>query len=43
MNIKNRIENLRELMKENKMDAYIVPSFDAHQSEYVAEHWKGRR
>ena len=43
MNIKDRVEKLRQLMKENQMDAYIVPSFDAHQSEYVAEHWKGRQ
>ncbi|MFJ7935261.1 aminopeptidase P family protein [Sporosarcina sp. NPDC096371] len=43
MNIKDRIEKLRQVMKENQMDAYIIPSFDAHQSEYVAEHWKGRQ
>ena len=43
MQIKDRIEALRKLMKENKMDAYIIPSFDAHQSEYVAEHWKCRQ
>ncbi|WP_025784244.1 aminopeptidase P family protein [Sporosarcina sp. D27] len=42
MNIRDRVEKLRQLMKENQMDAYIIPSFDAHQSEYVAEHWKGR-
>lgn len=43
MTIKKRIEDLRQLMKKNNMDAYIVPSFDAHQSEYVAEHWKCRQ
>ncbi len=43
MNIKDRVEKLRQLMKENQMDAYIIPSFDAHQSEYVAEHWKSRQ
>ncbi|TQR20529.1 aminopeptidase P family protein [Psychrobacillus vulpis] len=43
MNIRVRVEKLRQLMKENQMDAYIIPSFDAHQSEYVAEHWKGRQ
>lgn len=43
MNIRDRVEKLRQLMKENQMDAYIIPSFDAHQSEYVAEHWKGRQ
>lgn len=43
MDVKKRIEKLRSLMKENKIDAYIIPSFDAHQSEYVAENWKGRQ
>lgn len=43
MDVKKRIEKLRSLMKENKIDAYIIPSFDAHQSEYVADHWKGRQ
>lgn len=42
MKIKDRVENLRKLMKENKMDAYIIPSFDDHMSEYVADYWKGR-
>ncbi|MFB7142540.1 aminopeptidase P family protein [Gottfriedia sp. NPDC056225] len=43
MNIRDRVEKLRQLMKENQVDAYIIPSFDAHQSEYVAEHWKCRQ
>lgn len=43
MDVKKRIEKLRNLMKENKIDAYIIPSFDAHQSEYVADHWKSRQ
>ena len=42
MKIKARLEKLRQLMKENGVAAYIIPSFDAHQSEYVAEHWKCR-
>ena len=42
MKIKDRVEALRKLMKQNKMDAYIIPSFDAHMSEYVAAYWKGR-
>lgn len=42
MKIKERVEKLRQLMKQNKMDAYIIPSFDAHQSEYVADHFKCR-
>lgn len=42
MNIRDRVEKLRGLMRANQIDAYIIPSYDAHQSEYVAEHWKGR-
>lgn len=30
-------------MSEKNIDAFIVPSFDAHQSEYVPEHWKARQ
>lgn len=41
--INERIRKLRELMQKRGIDAYIVPSFDAHQSEYVAEHWKSRQ
>lgn len=32
-----RLEELRRLMKENEIDIYIVPSSDAHSSEYVAD------
>lgn len=42
MNIKERIETLRKLMKERNIDAYIIPSGDPHQSEYVAEHYAAR-
>lgn len=42
MSINNRIEQLRTLMKEQSIDAYIIPSTDAHQSEYVPEFYKGR-
>ena len=42
MDVKARIEKLRELMSENGIDAYIVSNSDPHQSEYVAEYWKGR-
>jgi Xaa-Pro aminopeptidase len=43
MDIRERVEKLRQLMKEKGMDAYIIPSSDAHKSEYVAEHWKCRQ
>ncbi|CAL5871988.1 uncharacterized protein PFLUO_LOCUS6245 [Penicillium psychrofluorescens] len=31
-----RLTRLRQLMQENKVDVYIVPSEDSHQSEYIA-------
>nr|WP_308691648.1 aminopeptidase P family protein [uncultured Terrisporobacter sp.] len=40
--INNRIEKLRSLMKEKDIFAYIIPSADYHQSEYVGEFFKGR-
>lgn len=36
VNTTERLKHLRSLMKENKVDIYIVPSEDSHQSEYVA-------
>lgn len=38
----NRLEALRNLMKDRGLDAYIEPTSDPHQSEYVADHYKGR-
>ena len=29
-------------MKKAGIDAYLIPSSDPHQSEYVTEHWKTR-
>ena len=40
--IKQRLDSLREVMKHEKLAAFIFPSTDAHQSEYVAPHWQGR-
>ena len=40
--IKQRIENIRDLMKEKNVYAYIVPSSDYHQSEYVGDYFKSR-
>lgn len=40
--INERIEHLRSWMKENGISAFIFPSSDPHNSEYVAEHWKSR-
>ena len=33
---------LREVMRREHLAAFIFPSTDAHQSEYVADHWQGR-
>ena len=32
-----RVKQLRELMKEHNIDAYVIPSEDEHASEYPAE------
>ena len=42
MSVVERLEQLRKLMKENSIDAFIIPSSDPHQSEYVATRWKSR-
>ena len=41
--INERIEKLRNIMKEKGIFAYIIPSADYHQSEYVGEFFKGRQ
>ncbi len=43
MNIPERLSALHNLMKKNKIDAYIIPSTDAHQSEYVPKLWQRRQ
>jgi Xaa-Pro aminopeptidase len=43
MKIIERIEALRQEMKRNSLDAYIVPSTDPHQGEYIPEHWQSRQ
>lgn len=42
MNTNEKINSLRKLMKEKEIDAYIVPSADPHQSEYLPEYYKSR-
>lgn len=41
--INDRISKLRKVMKERGIFAYIIPSADYHQSEYVGEFFKGRQ
>lgn len=43
MTVNKKISQLRSLMKKKNMDIYIIPSSDAHQSEYVSDHWKARQ
>ena len=42
MDINQRLSALREVMQREHLSAFIFPSTDAHQSEYVADHWKSR-
>ena len=37
-----RLERLRAVMRQEHIDAFIFPSTDAHNSEYVAPHWMSR-
>jgi len=39
-NIKEKIQALRERMKDEKVAACIIPSTDPHIGEYLPEHWK---
>lgn len=43
MKVSERVEALRKLMAEKGIDAYVVPTADFHQSEYVGEHFKARQ
>ena len=40
--IQLRLGKMRDLMKNNGLDAFIVVSSDPHSSEYVADCWKSR-
>lgn len=42
MTIDQRLAALRNEMRSSGLDAYIIPSGDPHQSEYVADHFKDR-
>ena len=41
--INDRISKLREILIKKSIDAYIIPSSDDHQSEYVGEYFKSRQ
>ncbi len=40
--IKQRLQALRQVMQEEGISAYVIPSADAHLSEYAPDHWLGR-
>lgn len=40
--IAKRIKRLRKLMREGRIDAYLVPTSDYHESEYVGSHFSCR-
>jgi Xaa-Pro aminopeptidase len=40
MSAKENLAKLRAEMLLEKIDAYIIPMYDPHLSEYVAEHWR---
>ena len=42
MTVNEKLAALRSAMKSKNIDAYLIPSSDPHQSEYVADHWKSR-
>lgn len=43
MNVADRIAELRLRMAAKGIDAYVIPTADFHQSEYVGEHFKARK
>ncbi len=40
MSVNENLAKLRAEMLLEKIDAYIIPMYDPHLSEYVADHWK---
>ena len=43
MNTNEKIDHIRQLMKDGNIAAIIIPSDDPHGSEYVAEYWQARK
>lgn len=41
--IKKHLDELRALMKQHKIDVYLIPTSDFHQSEYVGAHFTARK
>jgi len=43
MNTQQKLDSLRRLMREQGVDAFLIPSSDPHQNEYVPEFWQRRK
>lgn len=43
LTVKQRVDELKNIMIKNNIDAYVIPSADYHASEYVGEHFKSRQ
>ena len=41
--IPQRLKKLRGLMAQRGIDAYVIPTSDFHESEYVGDYFKARR
>ncbi len=41
--IPSRLNAMRKFMEENNLDLFIIPSTDAHLSEYPPTHWESRK
>lgn len=37
-----RLAALREIMQQQQLNAWIIPSADPHLSEYLPQHWQSR-
>ena len=42
MNISQRVADLRQWMRDRQMVAYVVPTADPHNDEYIPAHWMTR-
>ncbi len=43
MNTNEKIDCIRQLMRDSNISAVMIPSNDPHGSEYLAEHWQARK
>lgn len=41
--VEDKLKKLRQVMLREKIDAFIFPSTDPHNGEYVPAHWEGRK